>query len=377
MECGTQSTDLSITKAAPTSVNQGQNLTYVVTVRNNGTVPAHNVVVTDAFPSPLSFDYNSRDSLCNVSGNTVTCQNFSLNAGEIRVFTLNFTTPSASASCFTQTLSNTASVTSSSQDTNTGNNTSGTVTTTLSCSNVNPAFTISITDNKTIAAPGELLTYIISIRNTSNSHASNVSVIDVLPSQLTFVSASDGGYLNGQTVTWNNLSINANSEKLLTVEARVSSSITASTVITNPATVNGSASASDSTAIVYNVVSTGTQVASNTNSQTATQVNDATTNTTVIGDDNEVSVTTVQTNQNFQVQTVDQNIEQIQYLPVTGIENLGFTAALEDTRAHLTRAKKAAVPATSADASLPLNAWGALSVAGVGIGAVFGRRYFL
>jgi len=45
--------DLSVTKLAPDPVTAGENLTYTVTVTNNGPSTAVNVVVTDTLPAPL------------------------------------------------------------------------------------------------------------------------------------------------------------------------------------------------------------------------------------------------------------------------------------------------------------------------------------
>lgn len=79
----------------------------------------------------------------------------------------------------------------------------------------------------------------------------NVTVTDVLPSQyLTYVSSSNNGTINGQTVTWNNLTINANSSLTLSLQARVSDSQSNNNaVITNTAQISNGPSATDTTTI--------------------------------------------------------------------------------------------------------------------------------
>src|SRR5690606_8812760 len=50
--------------------------------------------------------------------------------------------------------------------------------------------------------PGGEITYTVSVTNTSSIVMSDVKVIDVLDSQLTFVSASENGTVDNGTVTW-------------------------------------------------------------------------------------------------------------------------------------------------------------------------------
>src|SRR5262249_55441458 len=47
--------DLAITKTAPATITVGQSITYTLSVTNNGPLDAQNVMLTDQFPSGLSF----------------------------------------------------------------------------------------------------------------------------------------------------------------------------------------------------------------------------------------------------------------------------------------------------------------------------------
>src|SRR5260370_632429 len=47
--------DLSITKTAPATVVAGNQLTYTITVTNNGPSNATNVIVTDTLPAGVNF----------------------------------------------------------------------------------------------------------------------------------------------------------------------------------------------------------------------------------------------------------------------------------------------------------------------------------
>jgi uncharacterized repeat protein (TIGR01451 family) len=67
------SADLALTSAAAASVAEGSNLTYTITVQNNGPTDASNVVITDVLPANTSFvSANFGAALVSVSNNTVT-----------------------------------------------------------------------------------------------------------------------------------------------------------------------------------------------------------------------------------------------------------------------------------------------------------------
>jgi uncharacterized repeat protein (TIGR01451 family) len=83
--------DLSITKAdSPDPIVQGNNLTYTITITNNGPLAATNVVVTDNLPSASDVDFTSAtpSAGCMKAGNAVTCQLGQVNAGAIVTVTI-------------------------------------------------------------------------------------------------------------------------------------------------------------------------------------------------------------------------------------------------------------------------------------------------
>ncbi|MBI1812446.1 DUF11 domain-containing protein, partial [Candidatus Peregrinibacteria bacterium] len=115
----------------------------------------------------------------------------------------------------------------------------------------NPTFSITKTDNKRTANPGDFVTYTITVTNTSPVDASNVSVVDQLPAgQLTFLFSSDNGQLNGQTVTWSGLSIPKQSTRMLTVFAQVNAGLSGGTSITNTAQVVGGPTTTDTITVI-------------------------------------------------------------------------------------------------------------------------------
>ena len=111
------------------------------------------------------------------------------------------------------------------------------------CNQVNeqtpPSLTITKTDNKVTALPGDVLTYEVSVANSGDLTAFNVQVDDTLP---TFVSnvtdISDSGALAAGHIIWNNLTIAGHTTKTLTFKATVNAGLPAgTTVIHNVATL--------------------------------------------------------------------------------------------------------------------------------------------
>jgi uncharacterized repeat protein (TIGR01451 family) len=127
--------DLSIVKSGPSTVVAGNLVSYTVTASNAGPTTATNVVVADTIPSGLTFNAAGSSAGCvlNGAGTSVLCNNFNLNSGESRTFTIAFTVPSTQACGGNNAIQNQATVSSSSQDPNATNNTSQTVTTGVQC----------------------------------------------------------------------------------------------------------------------------------------------------------------------------------------------------------------------------------------------------
>jgi len=123
--------DLSIQKSGPVSTTRGQNMTYTLTVTNNGTSSATNGEIIDPVPSTAMSLVSSTGSNCTVVSSQVHCPLPVIAVGASHTVTLTFYTATV-AGCTTKTVSNTASV-SIAGEINTGNNTSQTVTTTVYC----------------------------------------------------------------------------------------------------------------------------------------------------------------------------------------------------------------------------------------------------
>jgi uncharacterized repeat protein (TIGR01451 family) len=128
------SADLSITKTdSPDPVAIGNDITYTVTVTNGGPNAASSVTLTDTVPTNTTFrsitaptGWSCTNPAVGATG-TITCTNSSLSSGATAVFTLVVRVGAAVTDG--TTISNTASVSSSTADPNSANNTATTTTT--------------------------------------------------------------------------------------------------------------------------------------------------------------------------------------------------------------------------------------------------------
>jgi len=183
--------DLVITKSdSPDPVVTGNNLTYTIGVDNNGPDPATNVVVTDTLPPGTTF-VSCASSVGTCSGppagstGTVTA-----NLGNVALLdplvtiTLVVNVNAAAGS----SVSNTASVSSQTADSNLANN-SATATTSVTTT-ASTDLSITKTDSPDPVLSGNNLTYTITVDNIGPNNATSVEISDPLPGGTTFVSCA-------------------------------------------------------------------------------------------------------------------------------------------------------------------------------------------
>ncbi len=258
VNCQASNADLSITKTGtPATVTRGNNVTYTINATNNGPSAVNNVVVRDTMPAGVTYVPAASSSLCAQNGSEIVCTNFSLASGETKPLTVVFNVPQI-ANCTNSQIQNIVNIAPAQSanvvDPNANNNSNANnpTVTNVECGTVAQQFTVTKTDNRQTAAPGETLFYVITITNNLSTQATGVSVTDTLNPALTFLSASDGGTAAGQIVTWNNLTVPANSQKTITLNARIGDATGNGTVISNTAVVNGSFTGSDNTTVSGN-----------------------------------------------------------------------------------------------------------------------------
>lgn len=188
----TQSADLSITKSGPGTVTAGTDVTYTVTVANNGPSIATSVSWTDTLPASLTFvsvNQTSGPTFSCTGGATTTCTIASLASGASATFDL-VAHVTASTTSGTS-VANIATVTSATSDPTPGNNSSTSTATAAASADV------SVTKNGPAAvAPGTDITYTVTVSNAGPSDAASVQLTDNVPAGTTFVSENQ---LSGPT----------------------------------------------------------------------------------------------------------------------------------------------------------------------------------
>lgn len=187
--------DLAVTQdASPDPVFVEDELTYLLTVSNNGPLPATDITLTDELPVGAELiSATPSQGNCSNTDTTVSCELLSLANGADATITLVVKPTQA------ETALNSATVSANESDPDPSNNTAE------QKSTVDPVSDISITHMPSNGvAAGEILTYTLNIANAGPSPASNVIITDELPAETTFhsVSASQGTCQpQGATVT--------------------------------------------------------------------------------------------------------------------------------------------------------------------------------
>lgn len=183
--------DVNVVKSGPATILAGADITYTVTVRNDGPSEANDVGLSDQMPPNTTFV-----SATQTSGATVNCSkppvgtNGTFNCfigafapGEVATFTLVFhVSPSAPNG---SNVSNDASTGTTSGDPNLGNNFSNSTAVVVAEADV-----AVVKNGPTSIDAGLDITYNVTVTNNGPSDATTVSLTDNVPTNTTFVSAT-------------------------------------------------------------------------------------------------------------------------------------------------------------------------------------------
>src|SRR5262249_29352396 len=175
----------------PDPVVAGNNLTYTIMLTNNGPDRKRDVNVIDTLPANTTFvlfaapvGWTTTTPAAGSAG-TVAASLASLDSGLPATFTL--VVKVAPGVAGGTTISDTASATTATNDPFSGDN-AATATTTVNAAPVAMAdVAVGITDGPDPVVAGNNLTYTITVTNNGPDAAQNVSLIDTLPANTTFV----------------------------------------------------------------------------------------------------------------------------------------------------------------------------------------------
>jgi uncharacterized repeat protein (TIGR01451 family) len=216
-------TQLAVTKAVDVaSAAPGGTLNYQITVTNGGATPATGVFLTDPIPQG-AIGVTASDG--GVIANGIAAWNLGLLApGAARQVGLRVQVNNTASG----TITNTAQVTSAGSATPVASNS---VSVTV---NAGPALTVNKTVDRQTAAPGEILTYTLTVTNTGGT-VTGAALFDVIPTGTQFVQASNNGVLSGETVVWSFDNLAAGTGAAVSFRARVLEDTVAGTPISNQA----------------------------------------------------------------------------------------------------------------------------------------------
>jgi uncharacterized repeat protein (TIGR01451 family)/fimbrial isopeptide formation D2 family protein len=183
--CTTPAADLELEKSAPAEVDPGGQVTWTLTVTNNGPQGSSGATVTDTLPNDITNIQAPQG--CLVQAQAITCDVDPLDADESVDIQITGTAPNTPEDCF----SNDASVGIDSNapdeaDPDPSNNEASVET----CTNEGADLEIAKTADAGPYSAGDDVTYTLTVTNHGPATAHDVEVTDDLPDSLTLVSVS-------------------------------------------------------------------------------------------------------------------------------------------------------------------------------------------
>jgi uncharacterized repeat protein (TIGR01451 family)/gliding motility-associated-like protein len=209
-----QRADLALTKTAnDTNPNVGDDITFTLTLSNNGPDPAQNVSVTDLLPAGFTFVSANPAAAYNAGTGLWTIGTIETGASRMLQITATVLVPQNVNGEYI----NIAEITSSNQyDPDTLNNRAVLV---ITPQKADLAIDKTVDDDRPNV--GDHITFTLTVTNLGTHAASHAEVTDILPSGYTFVSANPSAAYNAANGIWtiNNLGVGETRE--LDIRARV------------------------------------------------------------------------------------------------------------------------------------------------------------
>jgi uncharacterized repeat protein (TIGR01451 family) len=184
-----QNADLAISKTgAPNPVTEGNNITYTVTVSNNGPGDASSVSMVDTLANLLAYvSATPSQGSCSEASGVVTCSLGSIANGASATVTIVAGTPDVLEPTV---VTNTATVSGAETDPDSANNTVTLDTTVVPAGPVLADLAVTKADAPDpVISGGPALAYSIAVTNNGPGDATGVVVTDTLPAGVAFVSA--------------------------------------------------------------------------------------------------------------------------------------------------------------------------------------------
>jgi uncharacterized repeat protein (TIGR01451 family) len=252
-----QTADLLISKSATEAATAGDAIDYSIFVINNGPSDAQNVSVTDTLPAGTTFVSlfaSTTIFACTTpavgAGGTVTCTAPAFNNQAETSFTL---TVKTSASAPTGNIRNTATITSSTADPNSSDNSSSVTTGITGNAPAAADLSIESINGSSTVNSGGTMSFRVAIANKGPSSAHHVQLVNAVPANATFLSVivadpigeftcatpsfGTTGNITCSVPTFDQRGISDQPAFLFTF--RVNNGVAAGTVLTNTASLSG------------------------------------------------------------------------------------------------------------------------------------------
>ncbi len=222
-------TDIVLTKTVSNNLpDEGDEIVYTITVTNNGGVVATNLVIEDVLPSGLSYVQGvPTEGIWTAPQWNVG----SLGVGVTETLLLRVSVDSGTSG---QVLTNTISNSQDQLDTN------------VTLDDLEETITVSSSDLITVksvdmATPseGDTVSYTITVTNNGPNNATNVSLVDNLPSGVTYVSDNSSGAYNSGSGIWTIGDILNGGSASLIIDALVDVGTAGTTVINSTTAATG------------------------------------------------------------------------------------------------------------------------------------------
>jgi uncharacterized repeat protein (TIGR01451 family) len=233
--------DISVVKTASTATpSVAGTFTYTVTATNNGPDDASAVTVEDILPAGLTYQSDNSGGAYNSGTGIWTIGDLADGASASIVITVLVNNGTAG-----QQITNTACVeTVRPADTNAANDCDDATVTIQAIIIQNPQaqssdLEVSKTVSNATPSEGDTIVFIISVRNAGPDVATNVTISDIMPTGLTFVSSTGTGSYSSATGVWTIGTLGVPNTASLTVTATVNAG-TAGQRLTNTAVVRSS-----------------------------------------------------------------------------------------------------------------------------------------
>ena len=233
VQIGVGAPRLTIAKSASTtSANPGDTITYTISYANDSPVNVTSAVISDVLPTGLTFVSASDGGAYSAGDRTITWNVGNIPSGD-GPFTVSFVAtvddpyPEAAAI----PMVNTATI-----DANETDPASASASTYINVPR--SALSIQKDADKTVVAPGGLVTFTISYANSGNANTTSAVITDTIPVSFTFVSASSPAVTSNGTVTWTIGTVAAGATGSVTLTLQADDPYDADIPATNPAIID-------------------------------------------------------------------------------------------------------------------------------------------